>query len=87
MLGMWDVGDAVCSGCGMSRMWDVRDVGCSVYVIFEMWDVGDVGCCGREMSGMWDVRDVGCLLECGTLIYKIPIFQTIRPFHPKHCRL
>ena len=40
MLGMWDVGDVGCSGCGMFGMWDVRDVGCSGGGMFGMWDVG-----------------------------------------------
>ena len=47
MLGMWDVGDVGCWGCGMFGMWDVRDVGCSGC---GMWDVG----CGM-FAGMWDV--------------------------------
>ena len=37
MLGMWDVGDVECLGCGMLVMWNVRDVGCSAC---GMWDVG-----------------------------------------------
>ena len=27
MLGMWDVGDVGCWGCGLMEMWDVGDVG------------------------------------------------------------
>ena len=50
MLGMWDVRDVGCSGCGMFGMWDVRDVGCSGCGMFGMWDVG----CGM-FAGMWDV--------------------------------
>ena len=25
MLGMWDFGDVIWSGCGMFKKWDVRD--------------------------------------------------------------
>ena len=28
MLGIWEVWDMACSGCGVSEMWEVRDVGC-----------------------------------------------------------
>ena len=28
MLGMFDVGDVGCWGCGIPRMWDVGNVGC-----------------------------------------------------------
>ena len=66
MLGIWDVGDVGCWECGMLGMWDVRYVGCSGCGMFRMWDVQDVGCSG---CGMWDV---GCLLRCGMLIYKMP---------------
>ena len=52
MLGMWDVGNVGCWGCGMLKMWDVEDVGCWGCRVFGRWDVG---------CGMWDVcRDVGC---------------------------
>ena len=45
MLGMWDVLDVGCFGCGM----------------FWMWDVGDVGCSECRMCGMWDVECLlGC---------------------------
>ena len=50
MLGMWDVGDVGCWGCGMLGIWDVRDVGCSGCGMFGMWYVG----CGM-FAGMWDV--------------------------------
>ena len=53
MLGMCDVGDVRCSGCGMFGMWDVPDVGCSGCGMFGMWDVWDVGC--GMFAGMWDV--------------------------------
>ena len=40
MLGIWEVWDMACSGCGVSEMWDVRDVGCSGCGMFAgMWDV------------------------------------------------
>ena len=55
MLGMWDVGDVGCWGCGMLGMWDVGDVGCSGCGMFGMWDVRDVGCAGCGMFGMWDI--------------------------------
>ena len=73
MLGMCDVRDVGCSGCGMFGMWDVGDVGCSGCSecgMFGMWDVRDMGCSG---CGMWDV---GCLLGCGMLIYKMPTKYT-----------
>ena len=69
MLGMWDVGDVGCWGCGMFGMWDVGDVGCWGCGMLGMWDVRDVGCSGCGMFGMWDVR---CFLGCGMLIYKMP---------------
>ena len=47
-------------GYCMLGMCDVRDVGCSGCGMFGMWDVGDVGCWGCGMLGIWDVRDVGC---------------------------
>ena len=49
MLGMWDVGDVGCSGCGMFEMWDARDVGCSGC---EMWDVGCLPGCGMVIYKM-----------------------------------
>ena len=52
MLGMWDVWDMECLGCGMFGMWDVWDVGCSGCGMLGLWDVRDVGCWG---CGMWDV--------------------------------
>ena len=58
MLGMCDVRDVGCSGCGMFGMWDVGDVGCSGCSecgMFGMWDVQDMGCSGCGMLGMWDV--------------------------------
>ena len=64
MFSMWDVGDVGCSGCGMFGMWDVRDVGCSECGMFGIWDVREVGCSGGGMFGRWDVQDVGCL-RCG----------------------
>ena len=54
MLGMCDVRDVGCSGCGMLEMWDVGDVGCSGCGMFGMWDVRDVGC--GMFAGMWDVH-------------------------------
>ena len=71
MLGMCDVRDVGCSGCGMLGMWDVRDVRCSGCGMFGMWDVGDVGCSGCRILGMWDVRDGECS-GCAVLIYKMP---------------
>ena len=53
MLGMCDVRDVGCWGCGMLGMWDVGDVGCSRCGMFQMWDVRDVGC--GMFAGMWDV--------------------------------
>ena len=38
MLGMWDVGDVECSGCGMFVVWDVRNVGYRMQTV--CWDVG-----------------------------------------------
>ena len=52
MLGMWDVWDMGCWGCGMLGMWNVQDVGCGM---LGMWDVRDVGCLGCGMFRMWDV--------------------------------
>ena len=43
MVGMWDVRDMGCSGCGMLGMWDVRDVRCSGC---GMWDVECLLGCG-----------------------------------------
>ena len=70
MLGMWNIEDMGCSGCGIFRrgtfgMWDFEDTGCSECGMFMMWDVGDVGC---WKFGMWDLR---CLPGCGMLIYKM----------------
>ena len=62
MLGMCDVRDVGCSGCGMFGMWDVGDVGCSGCGMFGMWDVRDVGCAGCGMFQMWDV---GCGMFAG----------------------
>ena len=53
MLGMWDVQDVGCAGCGMFEMWDVLDVGCSGCGMFGMWDVWDLGC--GMFARMWDV--------------------------------
>ena len=47
MLGMRDVWDVGCLGCGMFGMWDVGDVrcwGCGMFGIWDVWDVRDVGC-------------------------------------------
>ena len=60
-VGMLDVGDVGCWGCGIPRMWDVGNVGCWGFGMLRMWNVGDVGCWGCGMLGMWDVGDVGCL--------------------------
>ena len=60
MLGMCDVRDVGCFGCGMLGMWDVGDVGCWKCGMLGMWDVGDVGCWRCGMLGMWDVLNMGC---------------------------
>ena len=52
MLGMWDVGDVGCWGCGMFGMWDVRDVGCSGC---GMWDVECLPGCGMLIYKMLSV--------------------------------
>ena len=62
MLGMCDVRDVGCSGCGMFGMWDVGDVGCSGCGMFGMWDVRDVGC--GMFAGMWDVDLQNALTLC-----------------------
>ena len=52
-LGMCDVGDVRCSGCGMFGMfgmWNIEDVGYSGCGMFQKWDMG----CGK-FAGMWDV--------------------------------
>ena len=74
MLGMWDVGNMGCSGCGIFRVWDVRgvrdvgcsDVGCLGCGTFGMWDVRDKECSGCGMLEMWEFGDVG-LWGCGML--------------------
>ena len=65
----YQLGNMVCSGCGMFRMWDIGDVVCSGSGIFWMWDVRDadvrdVGCSGCGMFRMQDVGDV-VRLGCG----------------------
>ena len=50
MLGIWNVADLGCSGCGMFEIWDVGYVGCSGCGLFRMWDVGF-----GVFAGMWDV--------------------------------
>ena len=48
MLGMWDVEDVRCWGCGMFRIWDVWNMGCSRCEILWTWDVEwDVECWDR----------------------------------------
>ena len=60
ILGMCDVRDVGCSGCGMLAMWDVGDVGYWGCGMFGMWDVRDSGFWRCGMFGIWDVWDVGC---------------------------
>ena len=36
MLGMWNVQDVGCLGCGMLGMWNVRDVECGMFA--GMWN-------------------------------------------------
>ena len=62
MLGMCDVRDVGCLGCGMFEMWDVRDVGCSGCGMFGMWDVWDVGC--GTFAGTWDTDLQNALTLC-----------------------
>ena len=62
MLGMWDVRDVGCWGCGMFRMWDVQNGGCAGCGMCRMWDVRDVGCLGCGMFRMWNV---GCRMFAG----------------------
>ena len=73
MLGIWDVRDMECSGCGMlGMMWDVPDVsvwtvGCWGCGMFGMWDRGCLGCVvcsGCGMFRMWNDGHVECL-GCG----------------------
>ena len=49
MLGIWDVEDVGCWGCGMLKMWDVGDVEYSGCRMFGLWDGGDVECSGCGM--------------------------------------
>ena len=67
---LWDPKDEGFLGCQFFWMWDVRAVGCWGYGMLRMWDIWDVECSGCWMFGMYNV---GCLLECGMLVYKIPL--------------